>query len=84
MSKNSHIRFVAGENLRHCLKSAQKLGCTVEVVHRTGEIRCSHPTVPESVRVDRRRKSSPRALTCWLNHLVEALAGAAFRGQSDR
>ena len=69
MLKSHRTRCVRGVNLADCERIARQLGCDVQPVNGTGEIRFSHSTIPNSVRVDRRRKDAPRALTTWLNHL---------------
>jgi hypothetical protein len=77
MSRNNRTRIPAGGNLVDCWRDAEKLGCTVGPVAGTGEIRFEHPIIPESVRVDGRRKDAPRRLTCWLNKLIRALSKTA-------
>jgi len=79
MLKNCPNRFSVGGNLTNCQKDARKLGCAVEAVDRTGEIRFSHPSIPQSVRVDSRRKDAPRQLTRWLNRVVRAITGNQLR-----
>lgn len=70
MSKNCRYRFSSGINLTSCEKDARLLGCTIEAVAGTGEIRFSHPSVAQSVRVDSRRKDAPRQLTAWLSRVL--------------
>jgi hypothetical protein len=73
MAKNYQSRLAAGTNLADCKKFARSLGCAVDTVRGTGELRFIHQSVPGSVRVDHRRKDAPRALTTWLNHLAAIL-----------
>ena len=67
----------SGMNLRPALKIARKLACTVEPVRRTGEIRISHPAVPERVLVNGRRDSCPRSLTTYLKRVADLVGDAA-------
>jgi NACalpha-BTF3-like transcription factor len=67
MSTYDPTRIASGANLRDCEKLAKQLGCDIETVNGTGEIRFSHPTIQKSIRVGGRRKDAPRALTAWLN-----------------
>ena len=70
MSKSFPDRLASGTNLPDRQKIAMRLGCTVEQVHKTGEIWFSHSMVKNSVRVNSRRKGgAPRALTVWLNRI---------------
>jgi len=69
MSTYDQTRIVSGVNLLDCQKIAKRLGCDIQTVTGTGEIRFSHPKIRKSVRVDGRRKDAPRALTAWLNRI---------------
>lgn len=72
------MKIATGMNLRPALKLARKLDCRVEPVRRTGELRVSHPAVDERVVLNRRRDSSPRALTVFLKKvLAEQVVEAA-------
>jgi hypothetical protein len=69
MSSDDQTRIVSGVNLLDCEKIAKQLGCDIQPISRTGEIRFTHPKIQKSVRVDGRRKDAPRALTTWLNRI---------------
>jgi hypothetical protein len=69
MPQSKRTLCVSGVNLVDCERIAKQLGCDVEPVNGTGEIRFTHPNVEKSVRVNGRRKDAPRALTTWLNHI---------------
>ena len=69
MSKLNRTYCESGVNLLDCVRIAKQLGCDVQPVNGTGEIRFSHPNIQKSVRVDGRRKDAPRALTAWLNRI---------------
>jgi hypothetical protein len=78
MSTDDPTRIASGVNLLDCEKIAKQLGCDVQSVIGTGEIRFSHPKIQKSIRVDGRRKDAPRALTAWLNRVCRCvLANAA-------
>jgi hypothetical protein len=72
MPKHHQTRVARGANLSDCIKIARDLGCQIEPVCRTGEIRFSHALVSKRVTVNGRRKSAPRPLTTWLNGIIEA------------
>jgi hypothetical protein len=61
-----------GCNLREALIHATQLGCEVEYVNRTGEVRVYLPG-HRSVRLNGRRKDAPRALTTLLNQIERGL-----------
>ena len=61
-----------GCNLREALIHATQLGCEVEHVNRTGEVRVYLPG-RRSVRINSRRKDAPRALTTLLRQLERGL-----------
>jgi hypothetical protein len=71
MPKSNRTRVLIGANLLDCENVAKRLGCNVEPVNRTGEIRFTHPNVQKSMRIDGRRKDAPRALTAWLNRISQ-------------
>lgn len=73
MSKSRKARLVSGLNVVDCKRMARDLGCTMEHVSGTGDIRFSHPSMPKPVNVNGRRKDAPRALTAWINGLVSVL-----------
>lgn len=75
MTHGSSFAGHAGSNSRNCIRAAVALGARVAIVRRTGEIRLSHPAVPESVKVPHpaRRKDAPRSLTAWLRRVVRAI-----------
>lgn len=56
-------------NLREAISWARQLGCAVERVHRTGEIVFRHPLLPARMRVNARRKDSPRELVAFLKRV---------------
>jgi len=58
-----------GTNLTECIKYARWLGCRVEIVAGTGDIRFRHALMEKTVTANNRRKDSPRAVTKWLNQL---------------
>lgn len=68
----------AGLNLRAAIQIAERLGCCIQPVRRTGEIRFSHRLLLSTVRVNRRRKDAPRSLSGWLKDVVSASAAAEF------
>lgn len=60
-----------GANLRQTLKEAERMGCRVKTIRRTGEFRISHPAIGRTVKLNGRRKDTPRALTCFLRRIEE-------------
>jgi len=79
MAKSDDSVVFSGMNQRAALRIARKLGATVRCVRRTGEIRVSHPALPDTVKFPNssRRKDSPRSLTQWLRRLGHALSGTS-------
>lgn len=65
-----------GTNLRGLIRRAPLFGIEVSPVRRTGELRFSHPSLHNTVRVNGRRKDAPRALTAYFA-TVEQLAAKA-------
>lgn len=65
-----------GLNLLTYQQIARALGCCVEPVRRTGELRFRHPALAQTVRVNGRRKDASRALSAWLNRVRNASAAA--------
>jgi molybdopterin synthase catalytic subunit len=62
-----------GANMLNALEHAREVGCSVDVVHRTGELRISHPLYTKSIRVSASRKDAPRALTSMLRQIEARL-----------
>lgn len=56
-------------SLRAALDRARRLGCAVQPVRRTGEIRVTPPLPLRPVVVNARRKDTPRALLVALRRL---------------
>lgn len=75
MPKQCAARLARGLNLAKCLQAARRLGCRVEPVHRTGEIRFVHPRMLKCITVNGRRKDAPRELTSWMNRVASMLQG---------
>lgn len=63
-----------GIALREAVKLARKLGGAVTPQHKTGELLFVHPSTSERVRVNGRRKDTPRALVVWLRSIHETVA----------
>ena len=53
-------------NLCEALRLAHELGCDVSPIRATGEVRVSHPAVIRPVRINGRRKDTPRKLLSML------------------
>lgn len=66
------------KNLRESLAIARALSCTIEQIPATGEIRIKHPRVAHCVRVNGRRKDTPRCLQSFLNRIQQALTAAVL------
>ena len=58
-------------NRQQLLREAKRLGCTVAVVGRTGEIRVTHQARAIPVTLNNRRKSGTRALIVYLRYLQD-------------
>ena len=58
-----------GKNLAALVRRAPEIGIAVNPVRRTGELRFSHPAMHNTVRVNGRRKDSPRALTAFFTNV---------------
>jgi hypothetical protein len=69
------FRIPFGLNLNVNLYIARRLlGCLIECIRRTGEIRVSHPRMKKPCsKLNARRKDSARCLTRWLRNLHEVL-----------
>ncbi len=66
------LTVATGINLDKAEQIANRLGCEVIHVRRTGEIRFRHPLIPRPCLVNGRRQSAPRHLVVWLRRLLEA------------
>lgn len=64
---------LSGMNRRDALSLAHNLGCAIDYVHASGEVRVSHPLMPKSVTINNRRKDADRWLTCFLTKLLRVL-----------
>jgi hypothetical protein len=73
MSKQHPARLARAVNLTECIRIAKQLGCKVEPVHGTGDIRFSHPLMPKPMNANGRRKSTPRKVTAWINKVTSLL-----------
>ncbi len=62
----------SGLNRRDLYAFAREHNCRVQHVRRTGEVRLSHPLVPESVLVNNRRKDASRQATTFVRKVVKA------------
>ena len=65
------VTLVSGMNRRGALGVAKNLGCCIERVRRTGELRVSHPDLPRPIRINSRRKDTGRILTVALRQLAQ-------------
>jgi hypothetical protein len=65
---------MTGMNLRAALQLARARGCVVQRLAGTGEVTVTHPTIPHRLRLNARRKDSPRILTVLLQRLEDAMA----------
>ena len=59
-----------GLNRHEAVRLAVRLGCHVEAVRRTGEVRITHPAWSRSVLINNRRKDVGRQLVTLLRRLV--------------
>jgi hypothetical protein len=59
-------------NLKDALREAETIGIIVEPVHRTGELRLLYPG-HQPVRINGRRKDTPRALLVLLHAVQKEL-----------
>ncbi len=59
------------DNLRRVRKMWIQYGGTVEDVWRTGEERYSHPNEPKPIKVNKRRKDTPRVLLTALRRIMD-------------
>lgn len=58
-------------NLDKLLAEAERLGCTVSKVHRKGEVRITHPDMPNRLNLNARRKDGTRAALLFLRALQQ-------------
>lgn len=58
-------------NLRNTRKLWRNFGGDVEDVRRTGEERYSHPSIERPIKVNKRRKDTPRKLVAALRRIVD-------------
>lgn len=49
------------------------MGCEVEMLRQSGEVRITHPRMSKPCVVNGRRKDASRYLVVWLRRLVERL-----------
>jgi len=66
-------------SLRKARELWKRLGGSAEDIPRTGEERYSHPYLPRSIKVNKRRKDAPRKLVSALRHLVPRGLGDKMR-----
>lgn len=59
-----------GINRQEALRWARRLGCRVEPVRRTAEVRVVHDGIGRSIRINARRKDAGRELTTFLHRVV--------------
>src|SRR5688500_16569560 len=69
-----------GLNLRDALQVAARAGCSIKKLRGTGEIIVEHPRDLRRVRINGRRKDSPRSLTRFLRRLERPTAQGVFYG----
>lgn len=65
-----------GADLRHELRRARDLGCTVEVRHG-GDLLVKHPSQSRPITISGHRRDAPRTLTSYLNQLERGVQRAA-------
>jgi len=68
------VRVWDGMTDAEARKAAARLGCTVTVGHRHGEVRFEHPAHPRAAVTHASRKDAARHLVRWLREVQEALA----------
>ena len=61
---------MSGRDLRKSRELWKKLGGSVQDIRGTGEERYSHPKIERPIKVNKRRKDSPRKLTTTLRRLA--------------
>jgi ribosomal protein S21 len=67
-------RVHRGTNLEEALRIAKRRCLQVQWIRRTGEVRVRDPRTGRSVRINGRRKDSPRHLIAFLNRPARAQA----------
>ncbi len=65
-------RIEGNPNQKDALDIARQLGASVDDVRRTGEVRVHHPSWPNGVTINSRRKDTPRELIKRLNQLISS------------
>jgi hypothetical protein len=58
-------------SMREALKEAEELGCEVKLLRRTGEYMISHPDFERRLRINGRRKDTPRVVNAMLDKLAK-------------
>jgi hypothetical protein len=56
-------------NLDKLIKEAERLGCTVSIPRRSGEVRIAHAYYHKHININSRRKDGARALVVMLRNL---------------
>jgi hypothetical protein len=69
---NVAVALFGGMNLDKAIRAAADLGCDINNVRRTGEIRVAHRLMEATCRVNRRRSSAPRHLVVYLRRVHQA------------
>src|SRR5262249_8461284 len=69
---NVAVALFGGMNLNKAIRAAADLGCDINCVRRTGEIRVGHKLMEATCGVNRRRGSAPRHLVVYLRRVLEA------------
>lgn len=59
----------SGISLHVAIRLWRKAGGVVEDIRGTGELKFSHPVMIKTIRVNKRRKDTPREVTKWLRRL---------------
>ena len=70
-----------GMSWRVALKLAERIGCRIAHVRRTGELSLSHPRISRRVRANARRKDIPRHVLAFLKRAT-SLSQDAIRALS--
>lgn len=58
--------------MRDAIKIAERLGCKVRDVNRTGEMLVTHSAWPRPIRLNKRRTDTTQQLVAWLRKLPGA------------
>lgn len=56
---------------RDALSMAENLGCSVGIAKGTGDVVISHPKMVKKIRMNCRRKDTPRVFVVWLRKLID-------------